>query len=301
MATNIVEPLPPRASYSTVFHCIRKAEHIFKTLGRTYVFSVTPFSELPMLVYAPDDSVGILTPISHNPPPAIADELHRFQAPLPPLEPSDLPIAETAAHEERVLGLLTRDPVFRAATFERTSAMYRSVLLACAHPSLAALLENIEPMSTKLVVAPPIPDLLSVPIATRRIASHCLAGVAVCALMGPRDLRLCFGLASAAVVWEPHHPLELANVLRIQVMVTGITYLGMVRVPAGADEAEFLGFGEMSPLQHSVLKVYVAMSEKIVLPLVLRHGSATMLQGEKRIIPVVHWEQVWGLIWVLSV
>jgi hypothetical protein len=110
--------------------------------------------------------------------------------------------------------------------------------------------------------------------------------------MAQRDPRLCFGFASAAVNWEPHRPLELANMLRIQVLLTGIAYLGMVRVPDGAREAEYLSPDEMDATQTSILTVYQAMTEKIVLPEVLRHCSAEMLDGEQQILPADRWERV---------
>jgi hypothetical protein len=288
-----METTPPRVCYANVMSGVRRTEHIFNALERPYLIGVSASSALPVVRVAPRDSVGVLTPITRQPPPGIADELHRLEA-LPSLQLSDLPLAETAAHAARVVGLLTRDPVRRGACFQRADAMYRSILRACAHPSLAALVEEdaAMAMSTKLVVAPPVPGMLTVPEDRRRLASHCLAGLSLCALMAQRDPRLCFGFASAAVNWEPHRPLELANMLRIQVLLTGIAYLGIVRVPDGAREAEYLSPDEMDATQISTLAVYQAMTEKIVLPEVLRHCSAEMLDGEQQILPADRWERV---------
>ena len=221
-----MEPTP--VCYANVMSGVRRAEHIYYKLERPYLFAVSAHSALPIVQISPNDSVGVLAPITRQPPPGIADELRRLEA-LPSL--SDLPLAETAAHAVRVLGLQTQDPVLRGECFERADAMYRSILRACAHPSLTALAEDdaAKAMSTKLVVAAPVADLLAVPEDRRRLASHCLAGLSLCTLMAQRDPRLCFGFASAAVNWEPHRPLELANMLRIQVLLTGIAYLGMVR------------------------------------------------------------------------
>jgi hypothetical protein len=272
---------------------VRRAEHIYYKLERPYLFAVSAHSALPIVQISPNDSVGVLAPITRQPPPGIADELRRLEA-LPSLQLSDLPLAETAAHAVRVLGLQTQDPVLRGECFERADAMYRSILRACAHPSLTALAEDdaAKAMSTKLVVAAPVADLLAVPEDRRRLASHCLAGLSLCALMAQRDPLRCFGYASAAVNWDPHRPLELANMLRIQLLLTGIAYLGMVRVPDGAREAEFLFLDEMDATQVSILKVYLSMTELIVLPEVLRHCCAAMLLGEQRILPAARWERV---------
>ena len=286
-----MEPTP--VCYANVMSGVRRAEHIYYKLECPYLFAVSAHSALPIVQISPNDSVGVLAPITRQPPPGIADELRRLEA-LPSLQLSDLPLAETAAHAVRVLGLQTQDPVLRGECFERADAMYRSILRACAHPSLTALAEDdaAKAMSTKLVVAAPVADLLAVPEDRRRLASHCLAGLSLCALMAQRDPLRCFGYASAAVNWDPHRPLELANMLRIQLLLTGIAYLGMVRVPDGAREAEFLFLDEMDATQVSILKVYLSMTELIVLPEVLRHCCAAMLLGEQRILPAARWERV---------
>ena len=271
-----------------------KAEHIFNELGRAYQFGISEESNLPMLATSPDDSVGVFTSFARDPLPNIMEELARLEA-LPMLQADDLQTAEVLAHGIRSFALLVASPTDRAALFGRANALYRSILVACPHPSLLAVIDDARTMSRKFVVVSPVPDMLSIPAVIRRLVAHCLAGMALCALMGQSNPSLCFGFASAAVSWEPERPLELASLLRIQVLLTGMFHLGLIqRRPDG--QFVVIGGQELQALQGSPLlripAVYMAMTKMIVLPAVMRHGTATMLQREREIVPEEQWEEV---------
>jgi hypothetical protein len=275
-----------------------KAEHIFNALGREYRFAISEASKLPVLAMAPEDSVGVFMPSVHlkvNLPASMVDDGISELESRALLPAAEVPIAEALAHVLRSRALLEASPERRAGLFERAHNLYRSILRVCPHPTPIALAEDQQTNKKGLVMISPVSDMHTVPEPIRRLIAHCLSGMALCTLMGHHNPVRCFGLVSAAVGWEPHRPLELANLLRIQVLLTGMFHLGLVQLHSDGEFA-VLGMREVDALMGTPLMaipvVYMTMTARIVLPAVLRHGTDAMLQGEREIVPREQWEEV---------
>jgi hypothetical protein len=272
---------------------IRKAEHIFDELGRKYEFAISKKSKLPVLVISPHGSVGLFAPcITWS---AEVGRIYAQLQELPVLRAGDIPEAEIVAHTLRGSALSQANAGRRTELFERAYALYRSILLQCAHSSLTAILNDEAILSKKTRVFTPVPDLHQMPVIVRRLISHCLGGMALCALMGKRNPIIFFCLTSMAIGWEPSHPLELANFLRLNLLLTGRFHLGLVKIKGrvefanlSAKEADAL-MG--SPLM-SIPDVYKDMNKNLVLPEVLRHGSEAMMERERELIPTEEWDKV---------
>jgi len=273
---------------------IRKAEHIFDELGRKYDFMISEKSKLPVLVIAPPGSTGLFTPCITWNKEVENMYLQLLELPEPPVH--EIHNAEIVAHTLRGSALHKADASRRTELFERAYALYRSILLQCSHSSLTAMLNDEAKMHTTIRVFSPVPDLHKVPVVVRRLISHCLGGMALCALMGKNNPILFFGLTSMATGWEPHHPLELVNFLRLNLLLTGMFHLGLVQIKG---DGEFAVMSEKevdkltkTPLM-SIPAVYKDMNKKLVLPMILRHGSKAMLEHEKELIPTNEWDKVW--------
>jgi hypothetical protein len=146
-----------------------------------------------------------------------------------------------------------------------------------------------------------MPDLHLVAPELRRRVAHCFGGMALCALMGYENPMLCFGLASAAVCWEPARPLELVNLFRVHFLLFGRYTLGLVDLVHNG-----VGFESDLPEEEvrermlrpnwDVLRrlplVCLAFNKQQVLPAVLKHGTPAMLEREREIVGPVEWEEV---------
>jgi hypothetical protein len=282
-----------------------KAEHIFNALGREYRFAISEASKLPVLAMAPEDCVGVFMPSVHlkvSFPASMADDGISELESRALLPAAEVPVAEALAHVLRSRALLEASPERRAGLFERAHNLYRSILRVCPHPTPIALAEDLQ-MNKGLVMVSPVSDMHTVPEPIRRLIAHSLSGMALCTLMGQHKPVRCFGLVSAAVGWEPHRPLELANLLRIQVLLTGMFHLGLVQLYSDGEFA-VLGMREVDALMGTPLMaipvVYMTMTTRIVLPAVLRHGTDAMLQGEREIVPREQWEEVGVFVLICS-
>jgi hypothetical protein len=279
-----------------------RAEHIFRDLGRVYTFGVV--SKLPILLRSPRNSVGLFAcdfPMS-------AAMLTRFKALEPrlmqanPTGPlfslSDLKCIETMAHSIRQRALLEDR---RAELFRTAYLLYRSLLLAMSYEPLTSVVMDLSVrMEKRFTLVTPIPDIHLVAPELRRRASHCFGGMALCALMGYENPMLCFGLASAAVCWEPARPLELVNLFRIHFLLFGRYSLGLVClvdngvgfVSDRPDEVRERMLGPDWKALMCLPHVCLAFTKQQVLPVVLRHGTAAMLECEREIVGPVEWEEV---------
>ena len=272
---------------------IRKVKHIFDELGRKYELMISEKSKLPVLVIAPHGSTGLFTPcVTWN------KEIEHMYTQLqerPVLQVSDIPQAEMVAHTLRGSALHKANASRRTELFDRAYTLYRSILFQCAHTSLTAMLNDEAKMNTRIRVFSPVPDLHQMPTTIRRLISHCLGGMALCALMGKGNPILFFGLTSMAIGWEPFHQLELVNFLRLNLLLTGMFHLGLVQIQ---NDGEFvvMSMEEADKLMQSPLMsipaVYKDINKKLVLPMVIRNGSKTMLEHEKDLIPADEWDKV---------
>jgi hypothetical protein len=271
---------------------IRKVQHIFKELDREYDFMISKKSKLPVLVIAPHGSVGLFLPcLTWN---KEVERVYMQQMQGSHLQTSDIPLAELVAHTLRCSAAHKANAKRRDEFFDRAFALYRTILFHCPHTSLIAMLNEETAMSTKIRIFTPVPDLHKMSTSIRRLISHCLGGMALCALMGKRNPFLFFGLASMAINWEPFHPLELVNFLRMNLLVTGLFHLEIFAIndnSLSTMDAETAARIIDSPLV-SIPVVYRDMNRKLVLPMVLKHGSETMLAKEKELIPAEDWDKV---------
>ena len=303
---------------------IWKAEHIFRELGNQYQFSISGASKLPLLTSSPlhipadRDFVCLFGPVLGRDlsvlalmyVPLEARALSMQPDPSEPFEALEHLCVETMAHFFRQRATVEPDVGQRQRLFDKAFALYRSVLYSCKHPSLTAVVQDLRSVGEKIRLVCPVPDLPRFSAEGRRLIAHCFAGMALCALMGQQNPVLYASLSSASVGWEALRPLELAAFLRVHLMLVGRFYLGLqhsrAAPPAGRDGAAWeyavdrmeavdallgLGGGTLSKLP----VVYEAMTEKIVLPAVLRHGSATMLEREREgLVCAGRWESAHG-------
>ena len=283
-----------------------RAEHIFRELGRTYSFGVV--SKLPVLLRSPKHSVGLFAcdfPMSA----AMQARFKTLEARMMAMQPNptdgllrlqDLVCIETMAHHIRQRAV--REEAHRAELFHTAYVLYRSLLYAMSYDPLTSIARDLTVrMAKRFTVVTPMPDLHLVAPELRRRASHCFGGMALCALMGYENPMLCFGLASAAVCWEPARPLELVNLFRVHFLLFGRYTLGLVDLVHNG-----VGFESDLPEEEvrermlrpnwDVLRrlplVCLAFNKQQVLPAVLKHGTPAMLEREREIVGPVEWEEV---------
>jgi hypothetical protein len=294
-----------------------RAEHIFRELGRTYRFGVV--SDLPALLRSPKHSVGLFAcdfPMS-------AAMQTRFKAlearmlamqPNPPasdglLRMSDLVCIETMAHHTRQRAVREEaSAARRAELFHTAYVLYRSLLYAMSYDPLTSIAKDLPArMAKRFTVVTPIPDLHLVAPELRRRVAHCFGGMALCALMGYENPMQCFGLASAAVCWEPARPLELVNLFRVHLLLFGRYRLGLVNlvdngVGYESDRPDEVRARMLRPNWDALMRlplVCVAFNQQQVLPAVLKHGTAAMLEREREIMGPADWVEVRGVCFVV--
>ena len=307
-ATNSVAFVSAPDSADEIVREIWKAQHIFRELGSDYRFSISQATALPLLVSSPlhipadRDFVCLFGPVLSKDLSRLQPLYARLEAralamqpdPSDPFDQQELFCVETMAHFFRQRATVEPEARLRRQLFDKAFALYRSALYACKHSSLTAILRDMGSMGEKITLVSPVPDIARFSTDGRRIGAHCFAGMALCALMGQKNPIFYAGLASAAVGWEALRPLELAAFLRVHLLLVGRFHLGLrtLALPgkAAGQAWEFttnsleavdalLGGGGASFVNLPV--VYGAMTNKIVLPAVLRHGSVVTLQREK--------------------
>ena len=291
-----------------IFH----VEHIFRTLGVKYEFVISDCSKLPLLISAPvkipKESMFVclfgntadkdLTAVQ-NMFKSLGPRAMRSKPDAPELfEPHESLCIETMAHHFRQCAMMEPEPKMRRVLFAQAYALYRSVLYACAHPSVTSVAEDVKAMSKRILVVAPVANLESFSPDRRRSNAHCFAGMALCALMGKKNPVLFFGLSSAALAWE--YELGLANCLRVILLLVGKFHLGLASLAGewvldGMDAVDALmGFGGSTLA--NIPAVYDAFTRQLILPAVVKHGSAKMLARERKLIKPESWEEVRGLV-----
>ena len=286
-----------------------RAEHIFRELGRTYTFGVV--SDLPVLLRSPKHSVGLFAcefPMSG----AMQKRFKTLEARLLAMRPGavgallrieDFLCVETLAHQVRQRAMREEAPALRTELLDTAYLLYQSVLYAMSYEPLTSIVNNMRArMEKRYTLVTPIPDLHLVVPELRRRVSHCFGGMALCALMGYENPMLCFGLASAAVCWEPARPLELVNLFRIHLLLYGRYNLGLVDlvddgVGFASDREQEIRQRMLAPNWKSLMvlpHVCLAFNKQQVLPAVLRHGTPSMLDCEREIVGPKEWDEVSG-------
>ena len=314
-----VETTPDSAD--EILREVWKAEHIFREAGRKYEFAVSAASKLPLLIGAPlhipadKDFVCLFgLPVDKDLSRVQSQFIHVEQRALK-LKPNPTPseqfnqqeclCIETMAHFYRQRAVLDGRADVRRQLFDKAFTLYRSVLYACSHSSLTSLVGDIVSMGKKITLVSPVPDLHKFSTEGRRRIAHCFAGMALCALMGTGNPVLFFGLSSAASGWEPERPLELVNFLRIHLLLVGKYHLGLASLslldtkPGQSWEFVTNSMAAIDAIMGmdgsslvDIPNVYGAMTKKLVLPAVLRYGSAAMLEQERGLIRPEEWEEV---------
>jgi len=287
---------------------IWKAEHIFRDLGRPYTFSVIQASRLPMLTCSPRGSVGFFASEFHITP-KMQSTYDRLKPRLLAMQPEpsgpllsleECGCIETMAHHLRRTALLESSQAIRKDLFHTAYILYRSFLFACSYPPLTAIVKDLPSMVKKPTLITPIPKLHTIPAELRRRVAHCFGGMALCALMGYQNPVLCYGIASAAVGWEPSRPLELINPVRVNVLMVGKYRLGLTNLgnsrglEFATDSLETLDalMGMDGSSMMHLPDVYGMLNKDLVLSAVLRFGTVAMLDREREIIGVEEWEKV---------
>ena len=184
---------------------------------------------------------------------------------------------ETIAHFFRRSAVLEADARKRATFFQRAMTLYTTVVLSFKQPAITLA---VSCNKTQLCMS--YPPGSSVASEDRRRISHCFAGMALCALMGERNPTLFFSYSSAALAWEPFRRIEMANVLRIHLLLVGkfdmqLTSLWEFTTNSMAKVDELMGFTNLPA-------VYGQMCKSLVLPMLLLHGTDAMVDRERGIV-----------------
>ena len=307
MTTPFVKIAFPADSQDDMLAEIHKCRHIFRTLGKTYDFTLSKATSLPLLVDAPTD----LAPGSPfvcfygNPldkdltvPNHVFQEIQSTNTKV--FGPTQLSSIETIAHFFRYSAIVEPDARKRKQSFDRAMTLYKAVVMSFGQKTIAnAVFCN----RAQLCMSYPTPDSFVHAEGRRRI-SHCLAGMALIALMGERCPTLFFSFASSALAWEPSRRIELANVLRIHLLLVGkydMQLAGLHRVPsrpAGQSWEfavndmrkidELMGFTPSTMI--NLPAVYDRMCKSLVLPMLLLHGTDAMVEQERGIIRPEDWD-----------
>ena len=315
-----MNPVEARPDSEDELMCvIWKAQHIFREVNRVYEFVICTASNLPLLIRSPvhipvdRDFVCLFGSTLKKDLSAVKGlfaglEKRALEVQPNPVEHFNLTESlciETMAHHFRQMGALEPDSEIRRSLFDKAYVLYRSTIYDFSHSSLTIAIENIKAMGKKISCIFPVPDMHLLSTEGRRRIAHCLAGMALCVLMGQHDPITFFGLSSAALSWEPERPLDLANFLRLNLLMMGKFSLGIVMVSMpGSKEGKLFGFATNSAETRDALtglhgskmnkfpEVYDAVNKLLLLPAVLRYGSIKMLKCEQEFIRPDQWGEV---------
>jgi hypothetical protein len=183
---------------------------------------------------------------------------------------------ESSGHALRCAAAFETDGDKRSIMLSKAYKIYEGFLLATCHSSLKCIVETMRRDLTKVTLFQPVSDMSKIPDAGRRMISHCLAGMAMCALVGSWSAIKFASLVSAAVVWEQERPLELACTLRMLPLIfrqDKVSFPGQGLVDTNTFISMLFSTGE-------IFGIHVTINEKIVLPTALRVKRPDLFQLE---------------------
>ena len=268
------------------------ASRIFGRINMDIQFGVAPGTNVPLVIKAPLDIPEEASFVCFYGTPWKKDlsAMHSVFATIEPrvLSLFDSPARhdeftgqqllsiESAGHALRCAAAFEVDGDKRFVMFSKAYQIYEGFLLAVCHSSLRCIVESMRRDLTKITLFQPVSDMSRIPAAGRRMISHSLAGMAMCALMGSWSAIKFASLVSAAVVWEEGRPLELACTLR---MLPLIFRKDKVSVP-GQGLMDTDTFISMLFSTGEIFGVHQTITEKILLPTTLRVDRRDLFQLE---------------------
>ena len=205
---------------------------------------------------------------------------------------------ETTAHKMRWTACVEPDAKTRAERFETAFNMYERACIAWRIVGVNDNISNLKRLSqsaTKPTLFTPLPNAHQYPDECKRSLSHSFAGMALCALMGQQMPLRFFSAVSVAVGWEPFHPIELASVLRLHLLIMARHTLHVKSLTYQNGNGILLELGhELAPdldqlldaceAMTAIVVMYHRMNEMIMIPLALRVGSPDLLLHERELI-----------------
>jgi hypothetical protein len=301
---------------------IYKCQHIFRSLGIQFTFGMGEHSKIPLPIISPlvfsSASRKVLNfldlPSSKimGPVQSLFDKIPSYRVkerwekrPMhSEFNLAQIMAAESVAHNLRHQAILELDMEKRRNICAASIEIYEFALLCCQHDGVANMLCSIRSSTKeKCSLISPVVDLQCIEPVKRRLISHCFAGMAVCALTGLRSPVRFFVLTSAALSFDAEHVLESAALLRLWLLMVGIYELKLQSGPAQRTgsywkfspdthekQLELMGALPCSTM-HTLPIVYNSMTQLIILPLVLRRGTAEMVGQERLLILDAEWEK----------
>lgn len=183
---------------------------------------------------------------------------------------------ESSGHALRCAAAFETDGNKRSIMLSKAYKIYEGALLAMCHASLKSIVKTMRKDLTKLMLFQPVSDMSKVPADWRRMISHCLAGMAMCELVGSLSAIKFASLVSAAVVWEEKRPLELACTLRMLPLIfrqDKVSFPGRGLVDTDTFISMLFSTGQ-------IFGIHVTINETIVLPTALRVKRPDLFQLE---------------------
>ena len=297
----------PADNQDAILAEVYKCMHVFRKMDKSYEFALSNATNLPLLVNAPVEiprgSPFVCfygNPMARDL--AIANCMFNEIQSTHQKEFSGMQLSaiETVAHFFRHSAILEADVGEKECFFARAMTLYKTVVLSFRQKTITGAVASSK---TQLCMSYPPPDNF-VAVEDRRRISHCFAGMALCALMGERSPMLFFSYSSAALAWEPFRRIELANVLRIQMLLVGkfdmklASLHGVRSKPAGQSWEfspdsmqkidELMGFTSSTMI--NLPAVYDRMCKSLMLPMLLIHGTDDMVDQERVIIRPEDWD-----------
>ena len=265
--------------------------HIFRSTGFDVRFGMVIETNLPVILAAPLD-IPIESPfVCFFGSPrekdmsrvqgifsGIKDRLLSLNHSPPSPTEFDMPqllASESVGHALRCAATFEADPVKQRRVFDKAYSIYEGVIFALCHSSLTPVVKAIRKGPKKIILYQPFAELSILSPDGRRLMSHCLAGMALCALMGEGSFIKYVSLVSMSACMEARRPVQLACVLRL------VPYLmGCVDVPIPVGAAGAFDIGALLCFSSSLFGVHASVTENVLLPLLSSGAHDDLLAAE---------------------
>jgi len=281
----------PADSPDAIIAEVHKCLHIFRNMKKEYGFGLCKTTNLPLLVNAAPEIRSPFVCFYGNPLTCDLTVAHSVFKSVQVKQDAvyndtELSAIETIGHLFRYTAVLNEDPETRKKLFDRAMKHYKTVALSFKQKLIN---DAVNCNKSECCMFYPMPNTL-ISNEDRRRLSHCFAGMALCALMGERAPMVFFSYSSAAISWEPFRRLELANVLRIHLLLVGkfdMQLVGSVSSKPTSKSWEFAQTSKIDDLTSTMINlpaVYDLVCKSLVLPMVLIQGVREMVHHERGII-----------------
>ena len=210
-------------------------------------------------------------------------------------------IMETIAHDLRSRACIEKDESKRNQIFAGAFKIYAGAALAAEISSLTFMVNLImqEPPAFKNFTRV-IDDANVLTVEKKRLFSHLLAGMAMCALMGQKSVNRFFTCTTAAIAYNPRDGIKLSHTLRALLLLYASNYMGLRGFEIDLDHkgcysrfvsAEAALMFLDSDISRELPAVFYQLTKQVIVPMLLRKGRGAMLQQERNLILPTDWEQ----------